>query len=233
MSGPPSRRAGSGHHCATSGGRGMRPGRRAVRRPFGGLPACIECHPVCDRGSFKDVPCFGRNRRHYVASSPVPDYRDAGAWRPPPFQRNNETDRRIETVLGALCRHGEANLLAGPMRQRHDAQRTGTAPDSPADQAPVVPRKGLLGRRIVVSRPPALQDLGLQRGQGKRREDFNQVQSVRGRARHRRVLGRAETFQEPPDRRVGAEHCLLAAVGRLNAAAELRDETPSDSVNGS
>ena len=157
----------------------MRPGRRAGRRPFGGLPACIECHPVCDRGSFEDVPCFGRNRRHYIASSPVPDDRDAGAWRPPPFQRNNETDRRIETILGALCRHGEVDLLAGPMRQRRNAQRSGTAPDAPTDQAPVVPRKGLLGRRIVVSRPPALQDLGHQRGQGKRRKDFNQMQSVR------------------------------------------------------
>ena len=156
MSGPPSRRVGSGHHCATSGGRGMRPGRRAGRRPFGGLPACIECHPVRDRGSFEDVPCFGRNRRHYIASSPVPDDRDAGAWRSPPFQRNNETDRRIETILGALCRHGEVDLLAGPIRQKRNAPRPGAAPDAPTDQAPVVPRKGLLGRRIVVSRPPAL-----------------------------------------------------------------------------
>ena len=229
MSGPQSRRAGSGHNCATSAGRCMRPGIVL----FGGLPACIECHPVRGRGSFEDLPRFGRNRRHYVACSPVPDHRDAGPWRAAPFQRNNETDRRIETVLGALCRHGEAALLAGPMRQRRDAQRTGTAPDGPTDQAPVVPRKGLLGRRIVVSCPPRCRISGSSAGRasaGKTSIRCSPCVDVRA---HRRVLGRAETFQEPPDRRVGAEHCLLAAVGRLDAATELRDEPPSDSVNGS
>ena len=121
-------------------------------------------------------------------------------------------------------------------------QGGGVATGGEGDEMPVGEGESPGFGRVVAGRAFALEDCGFQGRQGKGGEDFDQVNTARGRSGLWRVLYRIEPLEELPDGRIGAKHPDLAldrppapglaSIGGLNAAAEARYERGRDPIDG-
>jgi hypothetical protein len=181
---------------------------------------------------FKFYADLFTGRKHHIPGRQVAKHNTASPGAKPPTQGNEEADHRIQPILVSLLRLWKQACFSAPGGDFAALERLGLASAGIGHLAPVVHSERFSLRIIFHPLHPA-EAFRRDGREGCGREYLDEIQAELSGPSGLRIFDRAKTFQEWPNRRVGAEHTDPSLIAGLHTSPNPRHQRSGSPFYGS